>query len=66
MTKNKSLLYLSRSDVEQVALDMGAIIGLLEKAFRERVRVGLKCRLNPAFIPEKTPSFMPCLLIFLP
>ena len=36
MTKNNSLLYLSRSDVEHVALDMGAIIGLLEKAFREK------------------------------
>jgi hypothetical protein len=29
------ILYLSRADVEQVALDMPAIIGLLEAAFRE-------------------------------
>lgn len=29
------LLYLSRADVERVALDMGAIIGLLETAFAE-------------------------------
>jgi ornithine cyclodeaminase/alanine dehydrogenase-like protein (mu-crystallin family) len=29
------LLYLSRADVEAVALDMGAMIGLLETAFRE-------------------------------
>jgi ornithine cyclodeaminase/alanine dehydrogenase len=30
------LLYLSRADVERVALDLGSIIGLLEIAFREK------------------------------
>jgi ornithine cyclodeaminase/alanine dehydrogenase len=33
---SQNLLYLSRSDVEQVALDMSTIIGLLEAAFREK------------------------------
>jgi ornithine cyclodeaminase/alanine dehydrogenase-like protein (mu-crystallin family) len=32
----KQLLYLSRADVEAVALDMGSIIGLLETAFQEK------------------------------
>jgi ornithine cyclodeaminase/alanine dehydrogenase-like protein (mu-crystallin family) len=32
----EKLLYLSRADVEEVALDMGSIIGLLEAAFREK------------------------------
>jgi ornithine cyclodeaminase/alanine dehydrogenase len=33
---HRQLLYLSRADVEQVAPDMGAIIALLEDAFREK------------------------------
>ncbi len=36
MTPNTSLLYLSRRDVESVALDMHAILGLLERAFVEK------------------------------
>jgi ornithine cyclodeaminase/alanine dehydrogenase len=34
--KPQRLLYLSRADVEAVSLDMRAVIGLLEAAFRER------------------------------
>ena len=45
------VLYLSRTDVEQVALDMPAIIGLLETAFREngegRVEMPPKPVLHP-------------------
>jgi ornithine cyclodeaminase/alanine dehydrogenase-like protein (mu-crystallin family) len=33
---DQQLLYLSRADVEAVALDMSSIIGLLEAAFREK------------------------------
>ena len=35
MTTNQ-VLYLSRADVEKVALDMSTIISLLEKAFKEK------------------------------
>ncbi|MEW6366848.1 MAG: ornithine cyclodeaminase family protein [Acidobacteriota bacterium] len=34
--KRQQMLYLSRSDVEKVALDMPTIIALLEEAFREK------------------------------
>jgi len=36
MMSEQKFLYLSRADVEAVALDMGSIIGLLEAAFREK------------------------------
>lgn len=36
MTSNLHFLYLSRQDVEKVALDLPTIIDLLEKAFREK------------------------------
>ncbi len=35
---NTELLYLSRADVEHAGLDMGAIIGLLERAFLDKGR----------------------------
>ncbi len=63
---NLSLLYLSRQDVEKVALDLPTIIDLLEKAFREKgegkvelpPKPGIHTRPNafihamPAYIPS--------------
>ncbi len=60
------LLYLSRKDVEEVAMPMGEVIGLLEKAFREKglgrvempPKPGIHTRKDafihamPAFIPS--------------
>ncbi len=61
------LLYLSRADVEAVALDMPAIIGLLETAFREkgagRVEMPPKPGIHPrpdAFI-HAMPAYIPAL-----
>jgi ornithine cyclodeaminase/alanine dehydrogenase-like protein (mu-crystallin family) len=63
----KQLLYLSRADVEAVALDMGSIIGLLEAAFREkgagRVEMPPKPGIHPqadAFI-HAMPAYIPSL-----
>jgi ornithine cyclodeaminase/alanine dehydrogenase-like protein (mu-crystallin family) len=66
MTSN-SLLYLSRADVEAAALDMPAIIALLETAFREksagRVEMPPKPGIHPqpdAFI-HAMPAYIPAL-----
>jgi len=62
-----TLLYLSRADVEAVALDMPTIIGLLETAFREkgagRVEMPPKPGIHPgqdAFI-HAMPAYIPAL-----
>ena len=44
-------LYLSRSDVERVALDMPVIIGLLEKAFREKAEGRVEMPPKPGLHP---------------
>lgn len=63
--KTQELLYLSRQDVEKVALDLPTIIALLEQAFREKgagkvelpAKLGIHTRPNafthamPAYIP---------------
>jgi len=46
-----SLLYLSRADVERVALDMPAIIGLLETAFREKAEGRVEMPPKPGLHP---------------
>ncbi|HEY4689403.1 MAG TPA: hypothetical protein VIK33_08835 [Anaerolineae bacterium] len=43
------LLYLSRADVERVALDMRAIIDLLEAAFKEKGQGRIEMPLKPRF-----------------
>jgi ornithine cyclodeaminase/alanine dehydrogenase-like protein (mu-crystallin family) len=46
------LLYLSRADVERVALDMAAIIGLLDTAFREKGEGRVEMPPKPAIHPR--------------
>jgi len=60
---NLSLLYLSRQDVEKVALDIPTIIDLLEKAFREKGEGKVELPPKPGI---HTPLFMPCQPISLP
>src|SRR5512135_3125293 len=64
---NDQLLYLSRADVESVALDMPTIIGLLETAFREKGEGRVEMPPKPgihtqpdAFI-HAMPAFIPAL-----
>jgi ornithine cyclodeaminase/alanine dehydrogenase len=47
-----NLLYLSRADVERVALDMPAIIGLLESAFREKGEGRVELPPKPGIHPK--------------
>jgi ornithine cyclodeaminase/alanine dehydrogenase len=63
----QQLLYLSRADVESVALDMPTIIGLLEAAFREKGQGHVEMPPKPgihtqpdAFI-HAMPAFIPAL-----
>jgi len=63
----RSILYISRADVERVALDMPKILGLLEEAFREKAAGRVEMPPKPgihtrpeAFI-HAMPAYIPAL-----
>ena len=59
------LLYLSRADVERVALDMAAIIGLLEAAFREKGEGRVEMPPKPGIHP-KADAFIHAMPAYIP
>ncbi len=59
------LLYLSRSDVEQVAPDMPTIIALLEAAFREKARGGVEMPPKPG-IHTQPDAFLHAMPAYIP
>jgi ornithine cyclodeaminase/alanine dehydrogenase-like protein (mu-crystallin family) len=59
------LIYLSRADVEAVALDMPTIIQLLEQAFLEKSRGKVEMPPKPAIHPQKD-AFLHAMPAFIP
>ena len=62
---SKELLYLSRADVEAVALDMPAIIRLLEEAFRMKGEGRVEMPPKPG-IHTKPDAFIHAMLAYIP
>ena len=60
-----SVLYLSRADVERVGLDLPAILGLLEKAFREKAAGRVEMPPKPG-IHTRPEAFLHAMPAYIP